>query len=263
MKRSDSERGSFRQNLIRIFSRTLMTSVIVITALGSLTWGFWALDQRGFFNLTQIEILVEEIPAQKAMLRTQVAELQKNIETLRGISLFKLPLAEVSNKLQAQNWIEESQVSRRWPETLRINLKPSKIYLLHISNKGFRPVIADGSFLAAVKPSEAPDVPHLRGAEFDTDLELRKSAVDIIKMIPERGKFALGAISEIHHDSKEGFWATLMGSQTKIKLGYEKVSLKSARINQVLTYLDQRGLNARVIDADLSQKVLVRLRKDP
>jgi cell division protein FtsQ len=39
--------------------------------------------------------------------------------------------------------------------------------------------------------------------------------------------------------------------------------LKAARVAQVIEYMETRQLEARVIDANLSKKVLVRLRKDP
>jgi cell division protein FtsQ len=39
--------------------------------------------------------------------------------------------------------------------------------------------------------------------------------------------------------------------------------LKADRVGQVLDYLEKHELDARVIDANLTKKVLVRLRKRP
>ena len=52
-------------------------------------------------------------------------------------------------------------------------------------------------------------------------------------------------------------------SGLRVKVGEDRVRTKSFRISQVLDYLDSRKFQARVIDANLSQKVLVRLRKEP
>ena len=41
------------------------------------------------------------------------------------------------------------------------------------------------------------------------------------------------------------------------------IPIKAQRVSQVLEYMETRQLEARVIDANLSKKVLVRLRKDP
>ena len=65
------------------------------------------------------------------------------------------------------------------------------------------------------------------------------------------------------YKEKEGFWLTLIRSGVEVRIGEELVPLKSARVSQVLDYLKSHQFEARVIDADLSQKVLVRLRKDP
>ena len=55
----------------------------------------------------------------------------------------------------------------------------------------------------------------------------------------------------------------LLQNGLQIKIGDEHVRTKSFRISKVLDYLDSKKFQARVIDANLSQKVLVRLRKDP
>ena len=46
-------------------------------------------------------------------------------------------------------------------------------------------------------------------------------------------------------------------------MGDDQFIVKGARVNQVLEYLESNEFKARVIDATLSQKVLVRLRKGP
>jgi cell division protein FtsQ len=52
-------------------------------------------------------------------------------------------------------------------------------------------------------------------------------------------------------------------SNIKIKLGEDQFAVKSARVSQVMDYLEKRDLKARVIDANLSKKVLVRLQQSP
>ena len=43
------------------------------------------------------------------------------------------------------------------------------------------------------------------------------------------------------------------------KYGEDQFEIKSSRVSQVIDYLENRDLKARVIDANLSKKVLVRL----
>jgi cell division protein FtsQ len=70
-------------------------------------------------------------------------------------------------------------------------------------------------------------------------------------------------VSEIGYDRKEGSWIKLLNSETRVNLGEEQFEIKSARISQVIEYLEGRNLKARVIDANLSKKVLVRLQQNP
>jgi cell division protein FtsQ len=117
--------------------------------------------------------------------------------------------------------------------------------------------------LESVSQKAAPDVALIQGDIFEKNLDVRQRAVKTIDEIPHTGKFSQKNISELRFDPKQGFWATLIGTGMRVKLGEEQISLKSARVSQVIEYMETRQLEARVIDANLSKKVLVRLRKDP
>ena len=121
----------------------------------------------------------------------------------------------------------------------------------------------DGNFLDTIETRQAPDVALLEGEIFLKKPELRKKAVEVLAELPEEGSFSQKSISEVRYDTKEGFWMTLIKSGIQVKIGEDKVGLKAARVSQVVDYLDSRQFEARVIDANLSKKVLVRLRKDP
>jgi cell division protein FtsQ len=54
-----------------------------------------------------------------------------------------------------------------------------------------------------------------------------------------------------------------MNKELRVKLGNENFESKSLRVSQVIDYIENKQIEARVIDANLSQKVLVRLRKEP
>jgi cell division protein FtsQ len=46
-----------------------------------------------------------------------------------------------------------------------------------------------------------------------------------------------------------------------VKLGDDHFAIKSARVGQALEYLDNRGIAAKSLDANLSKKVLVKLQE--
>lgn len=231
----------------------------------SLCGTVYHLDESGFFNIDQIEVIVER-PAegQRNFVEPLATELESRLAAYRGISLWNIQLKEVSRALTKMEWVESSAIKRSWPSSLTVRVKPHEVKLLYVGKNGkLLPIIKDGKFLTAVESTHAPDVALLEGEVFAKKSELRKRAVDLMDEVPELGAFSKKTISEIRYDHKDGFWMTLIHSGIQVKMGEEQVALKSTRVSKVVEYLDSNQFEARVIDANLSKKVLVRLRKGP
>lgn len=242
--------------LLRIF-------VAFIVLPSALAGSVFYLNQNGFFNIQQVEVRVEEAtPGQELFLKPLLESVKKDFSPLEGQSLWDVDLLKISRELKKLEWIAWVNVKRGWPSTLTIAVKPHEVKFLYLNKEAFRPVIHDGRFLPQVKLVEVPDVPVLTGKKF-SDIEMRKRAVAILESLPQDGSFSRNRISEVHHSDKEGFWVTLINTGTKVKLGEDQLSLKAQRVSQVVDYLSQHQFDARVIDANLSKKVLVRLRNQP
>lgn len=225
----------------------------------------YRLNQKGFFNVSKVEIVFEgEAPGQQNFLAPLSAELAKDMTGYKGRSLWDLPLKKISQQLAGYRWIESSSIKRSWPDVLTLRIHPYQVKLMYLGKNGkLFPLIKDGQLLDPVSTLQAPDVVLLTGDIFMDKPELRKKAVDVADAIPAEGSFSKKTISEIRYDHQDGFWMRLIKSGIQVKIGEDKVALKSARVSQVVDYLDSRQFDARVIDANLSKKVLVRLRKDP
>ncbi len=223
------------------------------------------LNKSGTFNVTQIDIVFEdEVAEQKSFLLPLAEDLKKNMAAYKGKSLWTLPLQKISDEVSSYNWIESSSIKRSWPNTLSFRVHPYQVKLLYRGRTGkILPVIKSGDFLDPIETPQAPDVALLDGEVFLKKTELRKKAVELMEDVPAEGSFSRKTISEIRYDHQEGFWMTLIKSGIQVKIGEDKVALKSARVSQVVDYLDSHQFEARVIDANLSKKVLVRLRKAP
>jgi cell division protein FtsQ len=227
---------------------------------GSMYW----LNEKGFFNVNQVEIILEDSQSQVNFYSPMVEKLEKQMRAFKGQSLWALKLTQVTAILNSQNWIETHSLSRSWPSVLKVKIKPHDIKLVYLGKGGkYLPIITDGSFLESVDSKQAPDVILLEGEVFAQKKELRQKAVEVLKEIPAEGTFSKKTISEMHYDSKDGFSMVLMKTGIQVKIGDDLVALKSARVSQVVDYLQTRQFDARVIDANLSKKVLVRLRNDP
>lgn len=251
----------------RKLKKLILKLFIAFVVLPSVIAGsmFW-LNQKGFFNVSQVEIVLAEPQArtQSNFYAPLVEKLSARMAPFKGQSLWSLNLSQVVEILDSQSWIEIHSITRSWPSTLQVTLKPHDVKLVYLGKNGkFIPIIEDGTFLESVDSRQAPDVTLLDGEIFLRKKELRGKAVKLIKEIPAEGSFSKKTISEIRYDSKDGFSVTMMKTGIQVKIGEEQVALKSARVAQVVDYLQTREFEARVIDANLSKKVLVRLRKDP
>lgn len=223
------------------------------------------LNQNGFFNVANIEVVLENPPAgQEQFLKPHVDDLEKLLSKYRGLSLWTVKLKNMSKEVSSLDWVDGLNIKRSWPTTLSVRVRPHEVKLLFMAKGGdLLPIISSGDFLEPVKAKQAPDVALLEGETFLKKSELRKKAVEVIEQIPSEGSFSKKTISEIRYDAKEGFWMTMIKTGIRVKMGEDQMALKAKRVGQVVDYLETRQFDARVIDANLSKKVLVRLRKDP
>lgn len=248
------------------YLRIILASVGVPLLAGG---GLRTLNQGGFFNVDKIETEIvnsEFGNSEKTPLHlvAGVKALEEKMGRFRGASLWSLDLEKLSNEVSQLKWVESSHLVRVWPSTLRLKISPQKILLLYKGERGdLRPLTANGEFLDPIPASEAPDVTVLTGESFAKKKKLREEALEVIKKIPKVGSFSRQTIAELSYDPREGFWMNLIQPRVHIKMGEGDIPMKSLRISQVVDYLENQQLEARVIDANLPQKVLVRLRKDP
>ncbi len=248
-----------------IFSKTAARFFTVLVLLPAIIVGsFYSLHRHGFFNLQNIDIDIVDNNPQSVYLHPLTEQMRVLLLQNKGQSLFHIDIQSVSAQLQQLEWVEKIHLSRHWPQSLHVSVQPKQIKFLYLSKSGkMQPLTAQGELLSPVTIQQLPDVTLLEGDVFEKNLELRKKAVQVIEQIPSEGRFSRQKISDMHFDSKEGFWATLIQSGVKVKIGDTQVPQKSVRVSQVLEYIDQHQLEARVIDTNLSKKVVVRLRKDP
>lgn len=244
----------------------VICAVLAVPAV--LSFAIYTLDQNGFFHIKNIEIFLVARESQKNFSKPYVEKLNNTFESYRGKSLIRFSLQNVSEILKSEKWIKEFHITRSWPSELEIQIEPHTLsYLLTDSqrlNQGLmRPMTDQGDVLSEIDSRQAPSLALLKGDIFLRDGEKRKQALELLKALPAEGKISFENVSEVNYNRKDGFWLELIRSDLKIKLGEDQFAVKSARVSQVLDYLEKRDLKARVIDANLSKKVLVRLQQSP
>lgn len=237
--------------------------LFVLLPVGIIGGVYWA-NQQGAFNLENIDIILTKNSNHPRYLRPAVQALDQELEILRGQSLWSLPLEQLNKKISELPWVSELHIVRHWPSRLEVRVVSKEVKFLYLGQGGrLYPVLEDGLMMPAVSIEYVPDVMLLRGDEFVKNRELLMKALEFTKQIPREGSFSQKNISELRYDSKDGFLAQLLKSGVSVKLGEAEVAMKAGRISQVIDYLEARKLDAKMIDANLTKKVLVRLRQEP
>ena len=255
-------------------------------------WGLLEPWEKKLYQDTQFKIETQ-------ILKLARESSQKKTETT-GKDFFKfapgdMALEQVRQSLSEFPQLEEIEVRRLFLVHTSLRLRLKKIVSVWISRRGdIHPVAASGELLPKIasRPlgvdpflpiSQIPmdnlnfhetesrqsfisslALPLLKGSAFYYKHELRKSAVHLLAQLPQNGSaLSVSQIESLEYDEKDGFALNLKVSQVKVQMGSDRIKVKTARVEQVLNYLMSRQMEARVIDANLSKKVLVRLRKDP
>ena len=235
-------------------------------------FSLYSLDQQGFFQIKKVDIKVNTYASQKNFITPKILKLQKKLDAVKGVSLWKAPLGEISATLKAEKWIKNFQLSRMWPATIELTIEPDNVALLVLasnsaasinSNSVISPITRSGQVLPSVGSDNVPNAIVTYDDIFLKNEKVRNGAIGVIMALPEKGRMSAAQVSELGYDKKEGYWIKLLQSETKVNFGEEQFEIKSARISQVIEYLESRNLKARVIDANLSKKVLVRLQQNP
>ncbi len=246
--------------------RTLWFRIIFVVIIlpSSIFAGLYYLNSKNFFAIEKIEVVLEQAPLEVEFMKPLLQRVDENLSELKGQALWEVKIAQIYENLQKESWIEKVSIIRNWPNQLKIRLKPYEVKLLYMNSKGdLRPVIRDGTLLSSVSVVRAPDAVILRGKIFEKNLELRNQAINMLEKLPVTGAFSQSTISEIRHDKKTGFWMSLAQKGIQVRLGENHLELKSSRVGQVIEYMDAHQFKGRVIDADFSKKVLVKLRNEP
>lgn len=251
------------KNLVKIIFTFAAVCSIIVAAI-------WHLESQNFFNLTELSFktnigssLTSE-KSEKVILANETSALAEKLKFFKGISLFQVDLEKIQRTIESEGWVKSVEIYREWPSRLKIVIETYDISLLFWqSEKKIYPILENNKILEPLDVTRAPDRAITIEKKIFSEAKIREKAIRLLKSLPSKGSFSSAKIAELGYNSKEGFWTDLLNRDLRVKLGSENFETKSIRVTQVLDYIENKQIEARVIDANLSQKVLVRLRKDP
>lgn len=243
---------------MKVILGRLLVVVLVATGIGV------AIKDKTLFTVEQVKIQIEMNEADRSAWLELNAQVEKALKSYQGISLWKVSLVDVQKKISVFPLLKNVQVQKSWPRTLEVNYRLPSLKAIHQMGDGkYRILTEDGHWIGPMKWSRLPRLPWLKGEWINKKSVTKEGVLSLLSKLPAKGPMAPDQISEIQFNDIDGFLVTLVKSAQQIRFGSDNFELKSLRVSQVLEYLQIRGLESRVIDANFSKKVLVRLRNHP
>lgn len=250
----------------------LLRMVIATTAvLGILTVIIAILRWDGFFNIQTVNIsYLNSGDVPKWLQPLWIEEVQK-LQKWKDKDLATLELSAVEKEIREEAWVKEVRLARSWPKQLEIQIAFKDLVAYGRTGKGkLIPLLEDGNRLPPTEFEEKFNLPLLTADLTQAEEAKLQGALHFLQIFPNDGSLNRDRISEVGYDSKDGYWTVILPWGTRIKWGEESkvgdstsFERKISRVRQVVDYLESRRIEARVIDANLSKKVVVRLRKTP
>lgn len=225
---------------------------------------FVAVKDKETFNLKDIKITNNIQEKDHLVWRQLTDQIDSTLNKSRGTPIWKISLLDIKEKMAEFPQVRNLQVQKLWPDGLEVNYSLPRLKVIYQTNDNQYKLLADdGNWFGPVKWSRLPGLPWVRGEWIIKFPDLKENLLSLLQQLPQKGTLALDQISDIQFNQLDGFLVTMLKSGQQVRFGTDNFDIKSLRVAQVLEYLQNRSLESRVIDANFSKKVLVRLRNHP
>jgi len=244
-----------------------LLGVLAATSLASgLGWAAW----RGYRHLTQAERFAVRQLEFNGLSRASQRELVEQAGLVAGANILSLDLEAAGRAMASCPWVREARVSRRFPDTLVIQVQEYVPAALAMAG-GLYAVDATGMPFKRVELSDGLDLPLVTGLEraqleqSGGDGGALRTALRLMEAWRRAGLETRAALSELHVEDALGEPAwTLYAGESAVRLHLGPVGLAESgpdapgelvgRLVRVWDELDKRGVRPRSIDLGNRQR---------
>ncbi len=225
--------------------------VFLITAASS-----YVSSRPVVFNTNMMEIQFAH--SNEQYYKNLFLQLEKKLTAKINKKAWRVNLKKVRGLLEEESWVSSYSIQKYIPNQIDIVLKPREIVAVYVDKNGTTlPVSDSGTILPKGKLTSTPVAPIINQKKIIEKDKVLDNLIKILSHIPKNGNFSTETIEQISLDEKQNIWFHI--DKMKIKLNEKDTKKKVSRVNRTIKYLKTRDIINCVIDADLSQKVLVRL----
>lgn len=204
--------------------------------------------------------------------RSNPAAALREMHLKPGTSLLAVQPLKVEKALLQQPWIEYAELTRVWPDQVRVVVREHTPVALVKLDKKLYLMNSRGFLFKAMEPHDPHEFPVITGLETEhfrhvegNMSPLLAKVFDFLEMLQERDNFlTLSTVAEIHVDAERGFTIYPNDLHIGLSLGFQGYKQKLANLQKVLPHIKQHGELAKIdrIDLNYPQRVLVRLKQN-
>lgn len=221
---------------LRILFKSIFLSLMIVGMSLVFIFIYDVLTQCDYFKAETIKIAGEQ--------RLRPDQILKTAEIEKGDNLVSLNLKTIRERLLANPWIEDADVSRIFPKTIDIRIREQKAMAVLDFGKPFL-INTSGVIFKEAQASEAKGLPLMTGIEYSDwktpetpETPVFVSVLEVLNL----GKSTDGIlpntlIKTIHVDREIGLTLETAGPVGTVKLGYGKYRQKYSRLGKILSYV--------------------------
>ncbi|MBU2552188.1 MAG: FtsQ-type POTRA domain-containing protein [Proteobacteria bacterium] len=185
----------------------------------------------------------------------------------RPSNILALRLAESAEHLEAHPWIERVTVTRRFPETVLVDIRERRtVALINLGTLYY--LDENGRAICRVGVKENPELPIITGFSREDLIERERftqrdmrSVFALLQVLAGRNdRFRVENISEINFDPVRGLSLFTREDDVCVKIGFGDFQGKLKRLGRVLAQLKIKGQDAGLtyFNLECSPRVIVR-----
>ncbi len=237
--------------------------LLVATMSFAFIFGYDLFTQSDYFGTQKIKV--------KGCERLDRQEVIDQAKLELGMNIFSVNLATTRKRLLAHPWIAEADVSREIPESIYIRIREHEPLAVIDMGRKFL-LNRKGEIFKEWHLADPASLPFVYGLSFsDLNVGSRpvnrpfKAVMSVLKLgLQSNSIMANRNIKSIHVDKDIGLTVYAANRLGALKLGYGDYSDKYKRLEEVLSYLEQKEQISAMKSIDLNNpdRIVVNLNMD-
>ena len=255
----ETAKGSSKKNSYRGDPRRLQRRIRSILQLSMICLAFTGLSamcvacyrtllSSSLLNVTSVQVSgCEVLDPQTVIQQAQIPS---------GVNILSLDLDSVRQRVTKHPWIASAAISREIPDRIRIDIVERKPVAL-IKGRQFYLMDTGGLCFTRAAPGEYAGLPIITGLDPEIiapGCKLPREFTVLIEDLYQESRLRLPwkLISEIRWGKNKGLSIFTVRGGIQIDLGRDNYGPKIARLEKVLRYLEEKGLDPQLRGIDLS-----------